>query len=201
MTEGVYIDGQTAKDHTVAVRFEGNNLIFSGSEIATQSWTISGLHPIDRPTPDQPFRITHDEHLGQRLVLRDEAFVDELIAKQPALKGGVTSKQVFHVTGWIIGGFAFLAALGYLFLTFLPQNVAHMMPDTWRNKVGEQIENAVVDGVLPLMINAYSKGDQKKFLIEGSETPHSIPAWLRLVILLFIGWAMYYLIISLNMKL
>src|SRR6476620_3063797 len=27
-------------------------------------------------------------------------------------------------------------------------------------------ENAIVDGVLPLMINAYSKGDQKKFLIE-----------------------------------
>ena len=62
-------------------------------------------------------------------------------------------------------------------------------------------ENAVVDGVLPLMINAYSKGDQKKFLIEGSETPHSIPAWLWVIIILFIGWAMYYLITSLNMNL
>lgn len=38
-------------------------------------------------------------------------------------------------------------------------------------------ENAVVDGVLPLMINAYGKGDQKKFLIGGSETPQSIPSW------------------------
>lgn len=62
-------------------------------------------------------------------------------------------------------------------------------------------ENAVVDGVLPLMINAYSKGDQKKFLIEGSETPHSIPAWLWMVIIAFVGWAMYYTIISLNMNL
>ena len=59
-------------------------------------------------------------------------------------------------------------------------------------------ENAIVDGVLPLMINAYSKGDQKKFLIEGSETPQSIPAWLWSVIILFIGWAMYYFIVSLN---
>jgi hypothetical protein len=62
-------------------------------------------------------------------------------------------------------------------------------------------ENSVVDGILPLMINAYSKGDQKKFLIEGSETPHSIPAWLWVVMILFVGWAMYYTIISLNMNL
>ena len=62
-------------------------------------------------------------------------------------------------------------------------------------------ENAIVDGVLPLMINAYSKGDQKKFLIEGSETPRSIPAWLWIIIILFVGWAMYYVITSLNMNL
>ena len=62
-------------------------------------------------------------------------------------------------------------------------------------------ENAVVDGILPLMINAYSKGDQKKFIIEGSETPHSIPAWLWVIIILFVGWAMFYAITSLNMNL
>ena len=31
-------------------------------------------------------------------------------------------------------------------------------------------ENDVVDGVLPIMISAYGKGDQKVFLIAGSET-------------------------------
>ncbi|MGI8637546.1 MAG: cytochrome C, partial [Segetibacter sp.] len=34
-------------------------------------------------------------------------------------------------------------------------------------------ENEVVDGVIPVMISAYGKGDQKVFLIEGSETPRS----------------------------
>jgi len=62
-------------------------------------------------------------------------------------------------------------------------------------------ENAVVDGILPLMVNAYSKGDQKKFLIEGSETPRSIPAWLWMVIIIFAAWGMYYVITSLNMNL
>jgi hypothetical protein len=53
-------------------------------------------------------------------------------------------------------------------------------------------ENAIVDGVLPLMINAYGKGDQKSFLIEGSETPQSIPWWVWILIIGFTGWALYY---------
>jgi hypothetical protein len=53
-------------------------------------------------------------------------------------------------------------------------------------------ENSVVDGVLPLMINAYGKGDQKSFLIEGSETPQSIPWWVWTLIIGFAGWALYY---------
>ena len=55
-------------------------------------------------------------------------------------------------------------------------------------------ENDVVDGVLPLMINAYGKSDQKSFLIEGSETPQSIPAWVWILIIGFFGWALYYLV-------
>ena len=55
-------------------------------------------------------------------------------------------------------------------------------------------ENAVVDGVLPIMIIAYGKGDQKSFLIEGSETPQSIPAWVWVLIISFGGWALFYLV-------
>ena len=79
-----------------------------------------------------------------------------------------------------------------------------LIPFTVRNGPAIAIEglkeNSVVDGVLPIMINAYGKGDQKKFLIEGSETPQSIPSWVWITIIAFGGWAMYYLItyISLN---
>jgi hypothetical protein len=62
-------------------------------------------------------------------------------------------------------------------------------------------ENDVVDGILPIMINAYGKGDQKRFLIEGSETPKSIPAWVWAIVIGFVGWAIYYAIISMNMSL
>lgn len=61
-------------------------------------------------------------------------------------------------------------------------------------------ENVTVDGVIPLMINAYDKGDQKKFIIIGSETPHSIPSWLWILLIAFIAWALYYLITNFNLN-
>lgn len=58
----------------------------------------------------------------------------------------------------------------------------------------------VVDGTLSLMINAYDKGNQKSFLINGSETPQTIPFWIWIIIILFIGWAIYYEITSYNIQ-
>lgn len=55
------------------------------------------------------------------------------------------------------------------------------------------VEDAIVDGVIPIMVNAYGKGDQRSFLIEGSETPQSIPSWVWVLLIAFTGWALYYL--------
>jgi hypothetical protein len=58
-------------------------------------------------------------------------------------------------------------------------------------------EHDVIDGVQPIMISAYGKGDQKKFLIEGSETPRSIPTWVWILHIAFGGWAIFYLVTNL----
>ena len=55
-------------------------------------------------------------------------------------------------------------------------------------------QNAVVDGVIPLMINPYDKGNQQKFIIQGSETPQSVPSWLWILLIAFFGWAAFYTI-------
>ncbi len=55
-------------------------------------------------------------------------------------------------------------------------------------------ENDIVEGSLPLMINAYDKGLPKSFVIEGSETPQTVPVWFWIIIILFAAWAAYYLI-------
>ena len=53
-------------------------------------------------------------------------------------------------------------------------------------------ENEVVDGTIPLLINAYDKGNQTMFMIEGSETPHSVPYWLWILLIAFTAWAIFY---------
>lgn len=60
-------------------------------------------------------------------------------------------------------------------------------------------ENKVVDGTLPLMINAYDQGSHDKFNIEGSETPKSIPSWLWIILIAFVGWAAFYSITYFNL--
>ena len=61
-------------------------------------------------------------------------------------------------------------------------------------------ENAIVNGVLPIMVNAYSKGNTEKFYISGSETPQSIPTWIWIIVIIFSGWGIYYLISYLSMS-
>lgn len=51
-----------------------------------------------------------------------------------------------------------------------------------------------VDGMVPIMINAYDKGDQKKFIISGSETPKSVPSWFWILIIGILGWAAFFMI-------
>lgn len=60
-------------------------------------------------------------------------------------------------------------------------------------------ENEIVDGTIPLMINAYDKGNQNKFIIEGSETPQSIPNWLLILVVAFFGWAAHYMIANFSL--
>ena len=58
----------------------------------------------------------------------------------------------------------------------------------------------IVDGVLPLMINAYDQTNQKSFIIEGSETPQTIPVWIWILIMVIVAWGAYYLITYFNIK-
>ena len=80
-----------------------------------------------------------------------------------------------------------------------------LIPFTVRNGPAIAIEGLrqgeIVEGVLPLMINAYGKGDQKTFTLHGSETPQSIPWWVVAGIIAFVAWTIYFLVTSMQVKL
>jgi hypothetical protein len=60
-------------------------------------------------------------------------------------------------------------------------------------------DNEKVDGTISLMINAYGKGNQTKFNIEGIETPKSVPIWLWVLIMSFFAWAIFYVITNFSL--
>jgi beta-barrel assembly-enhancing protease len=142
--DAVYFDGETARDHAVSVQRAGSNLEFQGQDVHLTLWSIAGLHPIDPPTDDQPFRITHDNKPGARLVLRDRDFINDLVAQNSHLKGGYSWRHLGQVLGWTAGGLAALAGLGYLAMTVLPQQLAGLLPQGMRDSMGEQVVKSIV---------------------------------------------------------
>ena len=167
--EAVYFDGETARDHMVTLRRVDGDLEFVGGDTPLTRWSIAGLHPIDPPTMGQPFRITHDSKPGGRLILRDQNFIDELISQNKQLKGGYSWRHVGQVMGWTAAGIAGAVVIGYVVLTVLPNQVARVLPDSWRNRAGDQIVQSLVqdakrcqseegNGAVAAMVAALAEG-------------------------------------------
>jgi Zn-dependent protease with chaperone function len=145
-TRAVYFDGSTASDHEVGVVITAGGLRFSGPDTAPQDWSFAALTAIEPPQAGHPFRMANRDRPGARLVIRNDDFVSAMIAEAPHLRGGVAPRVVAKVAGWIAGGLAVVAALGYLTLQIAPQQLAMIMPDAWRQRIGEQVEASFVEG-------------------------------------------------------
>lgn len=57
-------------------------------------------------------------------------------------------------------------------------------------------DNEVVDTNVPITINAYGSETNDQFIINGSETPKAIPAWIWALVISFIGFALFYIILN-----
>lgn len=59
-------------------------------------------------------------------------------------------------------------------------------------------DNEVVNEQIPITINAYGSERNDVFVVTGSETPKAIPAWVWALLIMFIGFALFYLIMFLK---
>ncbi|MBG1231648.1 M48 family metallopeptidase [Aestuariivirga litoralis] len=141
-----YFDGQSAKSHEVHVSEDGQQLTFSGADVAQVSWTIAGLHAIDPPSPGQPYRLTHEGAPGARLIIRDQDFITQLTARSRHLHGGYTRKDITQLLGWTLGGIAVFVLLGWIAVSVLPAPIARAMPQSWRQSTGIEMEKAMAGG-------------------------------------------------------
>lgn len=54
-------------------------------------------------------------------------------------------------------------------------------------------ENEKVSDRIPITINSYGSEQTEVFEIEGSETPRAIPSWIWAMVILFIGFGLFYI--------
>jgi Zn-dependent protease with chaperone function len=144
--EGVYFDGETARDNKVRISLDPRGLQITGDTVSAQTWSLSGLRSIDPPHAGQPLRLSHYGQPGARLIISDPEFTKQLLAQAPNLKGGFNSKHALRLFLWIGGGLLILAGLIYLTLSFAPQKLAVLLPDGWSRRVGDQMEASLVGG-------------------------------------------------------
>jgi hypothetical protein len=52
----------------------------------------------------------------------------------------------------------------------------------------------IVDDKVPVLINSYGSERKDFFIVQGSETPKAIPSWIWVLLISFIGWAIFYVI-------
>ncbi|HLT81726.1 MAG TPA: hypothetical protein VKZ86_11890 [Cyclobacteriaceae bacterium] len=55
-------------------------------------------------------------------------------------------------------------------------------------------EGDVVEDKVPVLINSYGSERKDFFIVSGSETPKAIPSWIWAMVILFAGWAVFYVI-------
>jgi beta-barrel assembly-enhancing protease len=146
MTAAVYFDGQIAADQPVTATIGADALRFEGPQTPVQSWTYSELSAIERHHAGHAFRITHAGQPGARLVLRDDAFTAELLGRAPHLKGGLSLRGAGRIAAWVAGVLLAVMAAGYLVLQLAPQKLAFVLPDSWRERVGAQVETSLTGG-------------------------------------------------------
>lgn len=60
-------------------------------------------------------------------------------------------------------------------------------------------DQETVNGVLPLMLNAYDTGKNQSFIIKGSENPRTIPVWVWIIALVFVAWGAFYLVTNFSL--
>src|SRR5262245_7744791 len=141
-----FFDGETARDHLVAAELLPEGLAIEGPELSRRVWSFSGLTSIAPIQAGHPARLGHDAAPGARLVISQHAFLRELVARAPHLAGRLNVRKAGR---WaVIGAASALLAAGvlYLALSFAPQALAFILPESWREALGDQVEASLSEG-------------------------------------------------------
>ncbi len=143
---GQLFDGETAASRKVDV-----TLLNGGIEIADTAagkvrlWTLSGLDAVDPPLPDHDLRLKHASEPGSRLIVPAGAAAAAVLAATPHLGRRINPHRLMRHMLIATACVAALVIVGYVVLSFLPQTVADIMPQSVRQRLGASVERSLVE--------------------------------------------------------
>lgn len=144
--DGRFFDGETARDHPVSAELAPQGLAIEGIEVPRRVWPLSGLVAISPVEAGRPVRLSHDTARDARLVITDRAFVRELVGRAPHLAGGFDVGRIGRWAAIAAACALITAGVLYLTLSYAPQTLAFVLPESWRNTLGDQVEATLASG-------------------------------------------------------
>lgn len=138
-----FFDGETAVTHSLTVTAGESGLHFTPPDGRERRWSYGDLVAVDRPAAGEPLRVSYAGEHGARLVLPASARA-LLLERAPHLKGGVSARRALRVLAIVALCVAGAAAAGYGVLTLAPQVLADLMPESWREQMGDSAEASFV---------------------------------------------------------
>jgi predicted Zn-dependent protease len=141
-----FFDGETARDHLVAAELVPEGLAIEGIELSRRIWSLSGLAAISPIKAGLPVRLGHDAAPGARLVITQQTFLHELVARAPHLTGGFNARKAGRLAAIIAASALLAAGVLYITLSYAPQTLAFILPESWRNTLGDQVEATLSSG-------------------------------------------------------
>jgi len=141
-----FFDGEIARDHVASAELVPEGLAIEGIEVSRRVWSLSGLVAISPIEAGRPVRLGHDSAPGARLVITDQAFVRELVGRAPHLAGGFNVRKTGRWAAIIAVCALITAGILYLTLSYAPQTLAFVLPESWRHTLGDQVEATLAGG-------------------------------------------------------
>lgn len=145
-TEARFFDGETARDLPVTLELLPEGLAIEGFEVARRLWSFAGLIAITTVRAGYPLRLGHDAFPGARLVVTQEGFARQLVRSAPHLAGAPNLKRAGRLAAIVAAGA--LLAIGILYgtLSYAPQGLAFILPESWRENLADQVEATLTHG-------------------------------------------------------
>lgn len=147
--EARFFDGEFARDHAAILEISPEGLAIEGPTVVRRIWSFSGLVAIAPMRAGYPLRLGHDAFPGARLVITQEGFTRELLGFAPHLAGGPNLKRAGRLAAIIAASALLAIGVLYVTLSYAPQALAFVLPESWRNNLADQVEASLAgDGKL-----------------------------------------------------